>query len=68
MNIKENWINYIHGLQDEICAALEQEDGKATFQEDLWQRPEGGGGDVIQANMAVRTSKSSAAVFSLGAA
>jgi coproporphyrinogen III oxidase len=44
MNIKENWINYIHGLQDNICAALEQEDGKATFQEDLWQRPEGGGG------------------------
>ena len=44
MSIKENWINYIHGLQDKICAALEQEDGKATFQEDLWQRPEGGGG------------------------
>ena len=44
MNIKENWINHIHNLQDRICAALEQEDGKATFQEDLWQRAEGGGG------------------------
>jgi coproporphyrinogen III oxidase len=44
MSIKEDWINYIHNLQDRICAALEQEDGKATFQEDLWQRPEGGGG------------------------
>ncbi|WP_207512179.1 oxygen-dependent coproporphyrinogen oxidase [Longitalea luteola] len=44
MNIKENWINYIHNLQDRICAALEAEDGKATFREDLWQRAEGGGG------------------------
>src|SRR5688500_3317980 len=44
MNIKENWINYIHDLQDRICAALEKEDGKATFKEDLWQRSEGGGG------------------------
>ena len=44
MSIKENWISYIHNLQDRICAALEQEDGKATFKEDQWQRTEGGGG------------------------
>ena len=44
MSIKENWIAYIHNLQDRICAALEKEDGKATFKEDQWQRPEGGGG------------------------
>src|ERR1044071_7169882 len=44
MNIKENWINYIHSLQDRICAALEKEDGKATFREDQWERSEGGGG------------------------
>ena len=44
MNFKENWINYIHGLQDRICSALEKEDGKATFKEELWQRSEGGGG------------------------
>lgn len=44
MNIKENWINYIHQLQDNICQALEQEDGKARFVEDKWERPEGGGG------------------------
>lgn len=44
MNFKENWVNYIHNLQDRICLALEQEDGKATFEEDQWQRPEGGGG------------------------
>jgi coproporphyrinogen III oxidase len=31
-------------LQDEICSALEQLDGKAKFIEDHWQRPGGGGG------------------------
>jgi coproporphyrinogen III oxidase len=44
MNIKETWINYVHELQDTICAALEAVDGKATFIEDNWQRPEGGSG------------------------
>jgi len=41
---KEKWINYIQELQDKICAGLEQEDGMATFQEDAWERAEGGGG------------------------
>ncbi|HVG13820.1 MAG TPA: coproporphyrinogen III oxidase, partial [Chitinophagaceae bacterium] len=40
----EGWIDYIHGLQNRICAALEQSDGKARFIEDAWERPEGGGG------------------------
>jgi coproporphyrinogen III oxidase len=31
-------------IQDEICAGLEQLDGVAKFQEDSWQREEGGGG------------------------
>ncbi|BAY49712.1 coproporphyrinogen III oxidase [Scytonema sp. HK-05] len=31
-------------LQDEICQVLEQLDGVGTFQEDEWERPEGGGG------------------------
>lgn len=31
-------------LQDRICAQLELVDGKEQFQEDLWQREEGGGG------------------------
>ena len=44
MNIKENWISYIEALQNRICAALEETDGKAKFVEDAWQRPEGGGG------------------------
>ncbi|ARN74052.1 oxygen-dependent coproporphyrinogen oxidase [Oceanicoccus sagamiensis] len=36
--------NYLLQLQDSICARLEQEDGRATFQQDEWDRPEGGGG------------------------
>jgi len=35
---------WFKGLQDRICSALEQEDGKATFEEDLWQHHSGGGG------------------------
>jgi coproporphyrinogen III oxidase len=31
-------------LQDRICAALEDLDGKGKFHEDTWQRAEGGGG------------------------
>lgn len=36
--------NWFKGLQDSICRGLEQVDGKAKFQEDLWEREEGGGG------------------------
>jgi len=36
--------NYLLGLQDRICRALENEDGVQTFREDAWERPEGGGG------------------------
>ena len=42
--MKDQFYAYIENLQDEICAALEKVDGKATFQQDLWKRPEGGGG------------------------
>jgi len=44
MSIKENWITFIEGLQDDICRALETSDGKAKFREDKWERDEGGGG------------------------
>ncbi len=44
MSVKESWIKMIHELQDKICSSLEQVDGKALFQEDSWERPEGGGG------------------------
>lgn len=42
--MKERFTNFIHSLQDQICAELEAIDGKATFKEDQWDRPEGGGG------------------------
>ena len=32
------------GLQDSICAGLEQLDGEGRFQEESWERTEGGGG------------------------
>ena len=35
---------YLTGLQDRICAALEEADGAARFREDAWRRAEGGGG------------------------
>ena len=34
---------YMH-LQDVICQGLEKADGKGVFKEDVWERPEGGGG------------------------
>jgi coproporphyrinogen III oxidase len=42
--------DWFQTLQNEICLALESEDGKAKFKEDQWTRPEGGGGKtrVIQ--------------------
>lgn len=42
--MKDQFFAYIQNLQDQICAGIEQTDGKATFREDLWERPEGGGG------------------------
>lgn len=42
--MKDKFYNYIQQLQDTITSKLEEVDGKATFQEDLWERPEGGGG------------------------
>lgn len=42
--MKEEFIEFIHQLQDEICARLEEADGLGKFREDLWERPGGGGG------------------------
>lgn len=36
--------SYLLQLQDEICAALEAEDGEGRFRQDAWERPQGGGG------------------------
>jgi coproporphyrinogen III oxidase len=42
--LKEEIAGWFMGLQDRICLALEQADGKACFREDAWIRKEGGGG------------------------
>ena len=34
----------VMGLQDEICTGLEALDGEGRFNEESWERPEGGGG------------------------
>ncbi len=41
---RDQWIGYIHELQDRICSALEALDGKAAFITDEWEREHGGGG------------------------
>lgn len=42
--MKDKFYAYIQNLQDTITSKLEEVDGKAKFQEDIWKRPEGGGG------------------------
>ncbi len=42
--MKEEMIALVKQLQQDICQALEQIDGQATFKEDAWERPGGGGG------------------------
>lgn len=42
--MKDKFYRYIEKLQDTITANLEEIDGIAKFQEDLWKRPQGGGG------------------------
>lgn len=37
-------LNYLTSLQDSICNSLAETDGKASFEEDSWEREEGGGG------------------------
>ncbi|HMQ45340.1 MAG TPA: oxygen-dependent coproporphyrinogen oxidase [Mariniflexile sp.] len=42
--MKDKFQQYIQTLQDTITSKLEAVDGAARFKEDIWQRPEGGGG------------------------
>ncbi|MFM1877146.1 MAG: hypothetical protein RLZZ241_12 [Bacteroidota bacterium] len=42
--MKNKFYAYIQQLQDNITKALAAEDGQTQFKEDLWERPEGGGG------------------------
>ncbi len=41
---REKAKQFLLGLQDEICESLEVVDGEGVFQEESWERPEGGGG------------------------
>ena len=44
MTDKHNISDWMRGLQDRICRALEEADGLGRFVEDAWTRPGGGGG------------------------
>ncbi|GAA4090578.1 oxygen-dependent coproporphyrinogen oxidase [Mucilaginibacter panaciglaebae] len=44
MITKEQIVDDYQSIQDEICTALEILDGKAKFEQELWQREGGGGG------------------------
>ncbi len=41
---KDQIADHFRSLQDRICRGLEKFDQKGIFREDLWKRPEGGGG------------------------
>ena len=42
--MKDKFYNYIQQLQDTITSKIEEVDGATSFVEDIWKRPEGGGG------------------------
>ena len=42
--MKDKFYQYIVKLQDQITSGIEAVDGVAKFREDIWERPEGGGG------------------------
>src|SRR4051812_45477380 len=44
MSVEQKADEYFRALQDQICKAIEAEDGTALFKTDSWTRPGGGGG------------------------
>jgi|SRR6185312_4893887 len=57
---------FFHELQDEICYGLEEHEGKSKFKEDLWTRPEGGGGVtrvIVNGNVIEKGGVNFSAVF-----
>jgi coproporphyrinogen III oxidase len=42
--MKDQFYKYIENLQDTITSKIEAVDGSGKFEEDIWERPEGGGG------------------------
>lgn len=43
-DIQARMVALVEHCQEQICQALEAEDGQARFREDRWERPGGGGG------------------------
>jgi coproporphyrinogen III oxidase len=41
---QDNVVDWLKQLQDAICNSLESLDGRSRFEEDAWEREEGGGG------------------------
>ena len=65
-DIKTSWVQYIHSLQDNICAAIEEVDGRAKFIQDEWKREEGGGGKsrvIMQGNVFEKGGVNTSVVF-----
>ncbi len=60
--MREKFVAYIKNLQNTITSALEEVDGVAKFQEDIWIRPEGGGGQT----RVIENSPESNGVFEKG--
>ena len=44
--MREKFYNYIRQLQDTLTKKLASLEGRASFREDKWKRPEGGGGST----------------------
>jgi len=44
--MKDQFYHYIQSLQDAITSAVEELDGTAIFEQDVWHRKEGGGGQT----------------------
>lgn len=42
--MKDKFYAHMHALQDTITTVIEEIDGRAKFHQDIWERPEGGGG------------------------
>ena len=41
---KQRIVQFMRDFQDSVCQGLEAVDGGGKFQEESWERPEGGGG------------------------
>ena len=66
MTVKDNFTQFIRQLQDTICQTIEKMDGKEKFVEDIWQRPEGGGGisrSIVNGNVFEKGGVNTSTVF-----